>query len=48
MPAAVSGILRDAISAVISGGELDLLYRVMVNLRLFAKFPVGIPVRTAP
>ncbi|KAK4816559.1 hypothetical protein QYF61_017949 [Mycteria americana] len=41
--ALVSGILRDAISAAIPGGELDLLSRVMVNLRLFAKFPVGVP-----
>lgn len=48
LPAAVSGILRDTILAVIAGGELDVLSRVMVNLRGFAKFPAGIPAKAAP
>jgi len=48
LPAPVLGFLRDAISAAISGGELDLLSRVMVNLKIFAKFPVGIPDKAGP
>lgn len=46
LPGAVSGILCDDISSAVSGGGLDLLSRV--NLRLFAKFPVGAPAKAAP